>query len=169
MNLEGGCSCGAIRYKLTESPMIVHACHCRDCQRVTGSGFVINIWIEREFVERTGATPKSVTLKGGTGKDHEAFFCDKCGTYVWSRYLVAPGDALFVRAGTLDNPDAVQPDVHIFTRSKLPIRRFHAMMLIDRGARGDREKARRLLGEAREIYTHIGMPRHIEMTRALLN
>ena len=119
MNLEGGCSCGAIRYKLNESPLIVHACHCRDCQRVTGSGFVINMWIEREFVERTGATPKSVTLKGGTGKDHEAFFCDNCGTYVWSRYLVAPGDALFVRAGTLDNPDAVTPDVHIFTRSKL--------------------------------------------------
>ena len=120
MNLEGGCSCGAIRYKLTESPLIVHACHCRDCQRVTGSGFVINIWIEREFVKRTGATPKSVTLKGGTGQDHDAFFCDKCGTYVWSRYHIAPGDALFVRAGTLDNPDAVMPDVHIFTRSKLP-------------------------------------------------
>ena len=110
MNLEGGCSCGAIRYKLTNSPLIVHACHCRDCQRVTGSGFVINVWIEREFVERTGATPKSVTLKGGTGQDHDAFFCDKCGTYVWSRYHIAPGDALFVRAGTLDNPDAVKPD-----------------------------------------------------------
>ena len=60
-------------------------------------------------------------LKGGTGKDHEAFFCDTCGTYVWSRYQVAPGpEALFVRAGTLDNPDGVTPDVHIFTRSKLP-------------------------------------------------
>jgi hypothetical protein len=120
MSLEGGCSCGAIRYKLTNTPLIVHACHCRDCQRVTGSGFVINIWIEKQFVESRGAMPKSVVLKGGTGKDHEAFFCDKCGTYVWSRYAVAPGsEALFVRAGTLDNPDAVQPDVHIFTRSKL--------------------------------------------------
>ncbi len=120
MNLEGGCSCGSIRYKLTASPLIVHACHCRDCQRITGSGFVINIWIENEFVERTGATPKSFTRKGGTGKDHEVFFCANCGTYVWSRYHVAPGDALFVRAGTLDKPEAVKPDVHIFTRSKLP-------------------------------------------------
>jgi len=120
MNLEGGCSCGAIRYKLTESPLRVHACHCRDCQRVTGSGFVINIWIEKQFLERTGAVPKSFTLKGGTGKDHEVFFCDKCGTYVWSRYQAAPGgDALFVRAGTLDKPDEVKPDIHIFTRSKL--------------------------------------------------
>ena len=120
MNLEGGCSCGSIRYKLTSSPLIVHACHCRDCQRVTGGAFVINVWIEREFVERTGATPKSFTLKGGTGKNHEVFFCDNCGTYLWSRYHVAPGDALFVRAGTLDTPDAVTPDVHIFTRSKVP-------------------------------------------------
>ena len=87
----------------------------RDRQRL-----VINIWIEKQFVETRGATPKSFVLKGGTGKDHEAFFCGKCGTYVWSRYTVAPGDdALFVRAGTLDNPDAVTPDVHIFTRSKL--------------------------------------------------
>jgi hypothetical protein len=121
MNLKGGCSCGAIRYKLTETPLIVHACHCRNCQRVTGSAFVINIWIEKRFVEQTGAVPKSITLKGGTGKDHEAFFCETCGTYVWSRYQVAPGgEALFVRAGTLDTPDAVTPDVHLFTRSKLP-------------------------------------------------
>jgi hypothetical protein len=102
MSLEGGCSCNAIRYKLTNSPLIVHACHCRDCRRVTGSGFVINMWIEKRFVETTGATPKSIVLKGGTGQDHEAFFCGNCGTYIWSRY--APGgEALFVRAGTLDN------------------------------------------------------------------
>jgi hypothetical protein len=120
MNLEGGCSCGGLRYKLTASPLIVHACHCRDCQRITGSGFVINIWIEKEFVQTNGAIPKSFTLAGGNGKHHEVFFCDRCGTYVWSRYHLAPGDCLFVRAGTLDKPEAVRPDVHIFTRSKLP-------------------------------------------------
>jgi len=120
MNLEGGCSCAAVRYKLTANPLIVHACHCRDCQRITGSAFVINIWIEKQFVKTNAASPKSFTLKGGSGKDHEVFFCDKCGTYVWSRYHGAPGDYLFVRAGTLDKPDTVRPDVHIFTRSKLP-------------------------------------------------
>jgi hypothetical protein len=120
MNLEGGCSCAALRYRLAASPLIVHACHCRDCQRVTGSGFVINIWIEKQFVETNGAIPKSFMLKGGSGRNHEVFFCDRCGTYVWSRYHGAPGDALFVRAGTLDEQEAVKPDVHIFTRSKLP-------------------------------------------------
>jgi hypothetical protein len=120
MDLKGGCSCAALRYELTASPLIVHACHCQDCQRVTGSAFVVNIWIEKKFVKTNGAIPKSFTLKGGSGKNHEVFFCDMCGTYVWSRYHRAPGDALFVRAGTLDKPQAVTPDIHIFTRSKLP-------------------------------------------------
>jgi hypothetical protein len=118
--LAGGCACGAIRYRLAAAPLIVHACHCRDCQRVTGSAFVINLWIERNLVEATGDTPKSFRLAGGSGRTHELFFCGTCGTYLWSRYAGAPGDALFVRAGTLDDPDAVRPDVHIFTRSKLP-------------------------------------------------
>ena len=120
MALQGGCACGSVRYTLTESPLIVHACHCRDCQRLTGSAFVINLWIEKKFVEALGAAPESFMLKGGSGAPHEVFFCGRCGTYVWSRYHPAPGDALFVRAGTLDDPQAVKPDVHIFTRSKLP-------------------------------------------------
>jgi hypothetical protein len=115
----GGCACGDIRYQLTESPLIVHACHCRDCQRITGSAFVVNLWIERKFVEASHG-PTSFRLTAGTGKPHDVFFCGKCGTYLWSFYHAAPGDALFVRAGTLDNPDKVEPDVHIFTRSKLP-------------------------------------------------
>lgn len=117
--MEGGCACGAIRYKLTNGPLIVHACHCRDCQRITGSAFVINLWIERKFVETGPVVPKSFRLVGGSGNPHDVFFCDQCGTYLWSRYHGAPGDPLFVRAGTLDHPEAVEPDVHIFTRSKL--------------------------------------------------
>ncbi len=119
MNLKGGCACGAVRYELAESPMIVHACHCRDCQRITGGAFVINLWIERNLVQVSGE-PRSYMLAGGSGKPHEVFFCGSCGTYVWSRYHGAPGDALFVRAGTLDNPESVKPDIHIFTRSKVP-------------------------------------------------
>ncbi|MGH8011683.1 MAG: GFA family protein [Candidatus Binataceae bacterium] len=119
-NPEGGCACGRIRYKLNSTPLIVHACHCRDCQRITGSAFVINIWIEKQFVEAKGAAPKSFRLAGGTGNPHDVYFCEACGTYLWSHYHGAPGEALFVRAGTLDNPNAMRPDVHIFTRSKVP-------------------------------------------------
>ena len=119
-NLSGGCACGKVRYKLTNDPLIVHACHCRDCQRITGSAFVINIWMEKQFVESTGkAKPKSFRLAGGTGQAHDVYFCDRCGVYVWSEYHGAPNDAYFVRAGTLDKPESVAPDVHIFTRSKV--------------------------------------------------
>ena len=120
MNLEGGCACGTIRYKLAASPLIVHACHCRDCQRLTGGPFVINIWIEKKFVEAGPVAPKSFRLAGGSGKANDVFFCERCGTTLWSRYDIVPSECLFVRAGTLDNPSAVTPDVHIFTRTKLP-------------------------------------------------
>ena len=138
MSLEGGCACGRIRYALTESPLIVHACHCLDCQRITGGAFVINVWIEKKHVDADHAAPKSFRLKGGTGKPHDVHFCDTCGTYLWSRYHIVPGECLFVRAGTLDEPDAVTPDVHIFTRTKVPwlelpdgVRRFESIYKID--------------------------------------
>jgi len=117
---EGGCACRAIRYRLREEPLIVHACHCRDCQVLTGSAFAINLWIERQFVERSGAEPRRSTLRAGSGAGHDVFFCEACGTTLWSHYHAPPGDTLFVRGGTLDDPDSVAPDAHIFTRTKVP-------------------------------------------------
>ena len=64
--------------------------------------------------------PKSFKLSGGSGKPNEVFFCDRCGTYLWSKYYASPGDTVLLRVGTLDRPEAIKPDVHIFTRSKLP-------------------------------------------------
>jgi hypothetical protein len=121
MALEGGCACGAIRYRLTNTPMIVHACHCRDCQKQTGSAFVLNLWIERKFVEASGDAPVAFAVPpGSSGKPHDVFRCAKCGTALWSKYHAAPGDTMLLRAGTLDDPAAITPDVHIFTRSKVP-------------------------------------------------
>jgi len=120
MDLEGGCACGAVRYRLTAPPLIVHACHCHDCQKQTGSAFVLNMWIEKNCVEADHGLPKSVILAAPSGKPHEVFFCGDCATRLWSKYHAAPGDTLLVRVGTLDHPESVEPDVHIFTRSKLP-------------------------------------------------
>jgi len=120
MNEEGGCACDRVRYRLTAAPLIVHACHCRDCQRLTGGAFATNIWIERRFVEADHAGLRPVMLKAGSGKPHEVFRCPDCGTAIYSKYHAAPGDTVLLRAGTLDRPEAVRPDVHIFTRSKLP-------------------------------------------------
>ena len=117
---EGGCACGAVRYRLTEEPLIVHACHCRDCQRLTGSPFVVNLWIERRHVEPSGAAPARFTTRAGSGKPHDVFFCGACSAALWSHYHAPPGDTLFVRGTTLDDPAHYAPDVHIWTRSKLP-------------------------------------------------
>jgi len=120
MEQEGGCACGAVRYRLTATPLIVHACHCRDCQRLSGGAFALNIWVEKRFVEANDAPLTSTTVPAGSGKPQEVFRCARCGTAIYSKYHAAPGDTVLLRAGTLDHPEWVAPDVHIFTRSKLP-------------------------------------------------
>ena len=116
--LEGGCACGAVRYRLTSAPMFVHCCHCLNCQRQTGSAFVINLLIEASRVELAGDPPVAVDVPREHGP-HRIFRCPRCQVAVWSVYG-GRTEILFVRAGTLDDPAEVSPDVHIYTRSKLP-------------------------------------------------
>ena len=66
-NLEGGCACGAVRYRLTSAPMFVHCCHCRDCQRQTGSAFVLNALIEADRVDACRAISKAVWCRPTAG------------------------------------------------------------------------------------------------------
>jgi hypothetical protein len=114
---EGGCSCGAVRYRLAADPLFVHCCHCLNCQRQTGSAFVINVLIEADRVELLAAQPGPVDVPRGRGKQR-IWRCPTCQVAVYSKYTSPK--VRFVRAGTLDDPSSVQPDVHIFTRSKLP-------------------------------------------------
>jgi hypothetical protein len=115
---EGGCSCGAVRYRLASEPLFVHCCHCLNCQRQTGSAFVINLLIEADRVELLGEPPQQVAVPRDDGSVQRISRCPACQVAVYSDYGRA--DILFVRAGTLDDPSAVSPDVHIYTRSKLP-------------------------------------------------
>jgi hypothetical protein len=117
--LDGGCACGALRYALKAEPMFVHCCHCRDCQRQTGSAFVINALIETALVERRGVEPVRFEMPTESGRPHGVYRCPSCGTAVWSEYGgLAP--LRFVRVGTLDDSHALAPTVHIYTRSKQP-------------------------------------------------
>jgi hypothetical protein len=117
--LEGGCACGKMRYRLASRPMFVHCCHCKDCQRQTGSAFVINALIETGRVEKLSGETKAVAVPTDSGRPHDIHRCPSCGTAVWSRY--GGRQALsFVRVGTLDEPSELPPNVHIYTRSKLP-------------------------------------------------
>jgi len=115
--LEGGCSCGAVRYRLLSSPLFVHCCHCRSCQRQTGSAFVINLLIETDRVEILAGEPRPVDVPRDDGSTQRIFRCPSCQVAVFSQY--GRPEVHFVRGGTLDDPSAVTPDVHIFTRSKL--------------------------------------------------
>lgn len=117
--LEGGCACGAARYRLTSAPLFVHCCHCRDCQRQTGSAFVLNALIETDRVERLSGETEGVAVPTESGQPHVIHRCPACKVALWSHY----GGVLalsFVRVGALDEPSALPPNVHIYTRSKLP-------------------------------------------------
>jgi len=116
---EGGCSCGKVRYRLTDEPMFVHCCHCKVCQRETGSAFVLNALIETDRVELLSGEPEPVSMPTDSGRPHDIYRCPDCRTAVWSDYG-RRGVLRFVRTGTLDDPAAIVPDVHIYTRSKLP-------------------------------------------------
>lgn len=116
---EGGCDCRYIRYRLKSRPMFVNCCHCRWCQRETGSAFVINALIEADRVELLGGEPEIVDTPSESGQGQLIARCPKCRIAVWSNYGGATFSR-FVRVGTLDNPDAFPPDIHIFTASKQP-------------------------------------------------
>ena len=117
---EGGCTCRQVRYRMTGRPLFVHCCHCRWCQRETGSAFVLNAMIEADRVELLSGRPEPVITPSASGKGQKIWRCPACRIAVWSNYAGA-GDAVsFVRVGTLDEPDRLPPDIHIFTASKQP-------------------------------------------------
>jgi hypothetical protein len=117
--LQGGCACGGVRYELASAPMFVHCCHCRDCQRQTGSAFVLNALIEAERVILLSGDVEAIAVPTDSGRPHEIHRCASCKVAVWSVYG-GIAKLRFVRVGTLDDPAALPPDVHIYVRSKLP-------------------------------------------------
>jgi hypothetical protein len=117
---EGGCTCGQVRYRLNRSPMVVHCCHCRWCQRETGAAFALNAMIETSNISLLSGKPEKIKIPSQSGKGQTIVRCPNCRIAVWSHYAGAGELLSFVRVGTLDNPDAVPPDIHIFTSSKQP-------------------------------------------------
>ena len=115
--MEGGCSCGAVRYRLTSAPLFVHCCHCLNCQRQTGSAFVINLLIEADRVELLAGEPQPVDAPRDDGSMQRIYRCPTCEVAVYSEYTRP--EFLYARAGTLDEPREIVPDVHIFTKSKV--------------------------------------------------
>ncbi len=118
--LEGGCDCRHIRYRMQTAPLFVHCCHCRWCQRETGTAFALNALIETDRVSPLGAEPELIDTPSQSGRGQKIARCPHCRIAVWSHYAGAGPFVRFVRVGTLDAPDNLHPDIHIFTSSKQP-------------------------------------------------
>jgi len=117
-NFEGGCACGEVRYRLTKEPMFTHCCHCTQCQHLTGSAFVLNTIIENAHIELLTGTVIKTAGPSEYDRPHDIYRCSDCLTPVWSDYGGRP-NYRFVRVGTLDEPNSIKPNAHIFVRSKL--------------------------------------------------
>lgn len=116
----GGCDCKAVRYSLLSTPLFVHCCHCRWCQRETGSAFVMNALIETERVRVLSGAVEMVLTPSNSGKGQKIARCSRCRIALWSHYPGGGDIFSFIRVGTLDDPDRFPPDVHIYTMSKQP-------------------------------------------------
>ncbi len=118
--VEGGCDCKAVRYRMESPPLFVHCCHCRWCQRESGSSFALNAMIEADRVTNLGVEPELVLTPSDSGAGQRIARCPKCRIAVWSNYAGAGPVVKFVRVGTLDAPDSFPPDIHIYVQSKQP-------------------------------------------------
>ena len=117
-SLQGGCACGAVRYRMTSRPMFVNCCHCRWCQRESGASFALNAIIEADRVVLLSGSPELVDTPTQSGKGQKFARCPSCRVALWSNYGGAGESMRFIRVGTLDEPDRLPPDMHIFTASK---------------------------------------------------
>jgi hypothetical protein len=118
--LEGGCTCGAVRYRVVAPPLFVHCCHCRWCQRETGAAFALHAMIESDRVQLLQGEVERVDTPSLSGKGQKIVRCPRCRIALWSHYAGAGEAVKFLRVGTLDTPDAMPPDIHIYTMSKQP-------------------------------------------------
>ncbi len=116
--LTGRCICGQVKYSITEKPLFTQACHCKDCKIITGSSYVINTSVLDNTLIIEGNI-SSTELKTGSGATSRAYFCNKCGTYIYTDYATAVGRST-VRTKTLDNSENFPPEAHIFTKDKDP-------------------------------------------------
>jgi len=116
---QGGCFCGDVRYVLREDPLTLYACHCTDCQRQTGSSFVLSMVVRGEALEILQGELHEYSFELSDGRRHHGRFCGRCSTRLWGRPSKFPALAV-LRPGTLDDTSWLHPIGHIWTRSAQP-------------------------------------------------
>ncbi len=119
-SLFGGCDCRSLRYRMDTRPLFVHCCHCRWCQRESGASFALNAMIEADRISLLAGEPEIVDTPSESGRGQKIARCPRCRIALWSNYSGAGPAVRFVRVGTLDEPDRLPPDIHIFTSTRQP-------------------------------------------------
>lgn len=117
--LTGGCNCGAVRYVLSAPPLAVAACHCANCRKQSGAAYSVNLVVRASTLSVEGELAAFSDTDTESGAPVERQFCRACGSPIRSLPAATPKIAA-VKAGTLDDAGAYAPQVHIWTRSKLP-------------------------------------------------
>jgi len=116
---EGGCVCGAVRYRLLEDPLEIHVCHCTRCQTVSGSAFVMCMPVHTRSLELLGSAPEAVEFEDPDGLAKRHRRCPNCGCCLWGEIEGLP-EVLALQAGTLDDTSSLEPIAHIWTSSAQP-------------------------------------------------
>lgn len=117
---DGGCACGALRYRLLEPPMFVHCCHCTRCQRETGGPFAHHAVLAFDAMAVLQGEPEYVNVPTDSGRKHWVARCPACKTALWNSWGSQRSVARYLRVGTLDDPSQCPPAAHIYVRSKQP-------------------------------------------------
>ena len=130
--IEGGCQCGALRYEITASPLTIYCCHCTNCQKITGSAFVLSAAVPEQAFGFTKGNPGKTEWKSDAGNDRYGLYCRDCGCRI--AHGQTPSIGVFsVRAGTFDDTSWLAPAGHIWTKSAQPWIRFAAEDILDEG------------------------------------
>jgi hypothetical protein len=118
-SIEGGCLCGSVHYSSSMAPLTTAVCHCSDCQKQSGSAFSVNLLLPAGGFDVQGETLASFEKPGGSGHPVRRFFCNTCGSALYSEVAAMPG-VLAIKAGTLRNAAQAQPGMHLWCASALP-------------------------------------------------
>lgn len=117
--IEGGCNCGAIRYRIEGKPVVVAQCHCKNCQRQSGSAFSVNLMVAADCVTTTGDLTTYEDRDTLSGNPVYRRFCGTCGSPIFSDLAEGNGMTI-VKVGTLDDPMPSAPVVSVWTSTKMP-------------------------------------------------
>ena len=116
--IKGGCLCGAVRYTTQAEPAMVVVCHCRDCQKFTGSAFATLVAVRKPALEFEGNL-KTFTSTADSGRPIVRQFCPECGSSICELSASRP-ELVILNAGTLDDPTSMTPTREIYCDRSLP-------------------------------------------------